>query len=122
MPWPCCALQESSRGLLLQLPPAAGLPSLQSLLPSLLPPPHRCYVFGPENREALAHKAGTYCAKLLKRTDQCLAVLSCSHLYWQAPAEVGGIAIAVRAGALCIFAGPAAWRRSGAAPASACSA
>ncbi len=48
----------------------------------------RCYVFSGDNREALSHKAGTYCAKLLKRTDQCLAVLSCSHLHWQAPAEV----------------------------------
>jgi vacuolar protein sorting-associated protein 35 len=45
-------------------------------------------VFGSDNREALAHKAGTYCAKLLKRPDQCLAVLSCSHLHWQEQAEV----------------------------------
>jgi len=29
------------------------------------------------------HKAMSYCSKLLKGTDHCLAVLSCAHLYWQ---------------------------------------
>lgn len=52
---------------------------------------HRCRVFGGDNREALAHKASSYCAKLLKRYDQCLAVLACSHLHWQ---EEGGPAAA----------------------------
>ena len=47
-------------------------------------------MFAPEERAALAHKASAYCSKLLKRTDQCQAVLACSHLYWQPEAEVGG--------------------------------
>ena len=47
-------------------------------------------MFAPEERAALAHKASGYCSKLLKRTDQCQAVLACSHLYWQPEAEVGG--------------------------------
>ncbi|EFN52770.1 hypothetical protein CHLNCDRAFT_54198 [Chlorella variabilis] len=46
-----------------------------------------CYVFGGDERAALAHKASSYCAKLLKRTDQCQAVLACSHLYWQPQVE-----------------------------------
>ncbi|KAL4438691.1 hypothetical protein ABPG77_006295 [Micractinium sp. CCAP 211/92] len=57
--------------------------ALQSIMGTL----NRCYIFGPDERAALVHKASTYCAKLLKRTDQCQAVLSCSHLYWQAEAE-----------------------------------
>jgi vacuolar protein sorting-associated protein 35 len=47
----------------------------------------RCYVFGAEERAALVHKASSYCAKLLRRTDQCQAVLAASHLYWQPEAE-----------------------------------
>lgn len=49
--------------------------------------PHRCYVFGADERAALAHKASSYCAKLLKRTDQCQALLACSHLHWQPAIE-----------------------------------
>jgi Vacuolar protein sorting-associated protein 35 len=33
---------------------------------------------------ALAHKATGFSAKLLKRGDQCRAVLACAHLFWQA--------------------------------------
>ena len=29
------------------------------------------------------HKATGYSAKLLKKADQCRAVCTCSHLYWQ---------------------------------------
>ncbi|KAL4440093.1 hypothetical protein ABPG75_003094 [Micractinium tetrahymenae] len=57
--------------------------ALQSIMGTL----NRCYIFGPDERAALAHKASSYCAKLLKRTDQCQAVLACSHLYWQAEVE-----------------------------------
>lgn len=56
--------------------------ALQSIVAIL----HRCRVFTQDNRGALVHKAVSYCSKLLKRTDQCLAVLSCAHLYWQ---EIG---------------------------------
>lgn len=54
-------------------------------------PQHRCYAIAPEERAALAHKAASYCAKLLKRTDQAAAVLACSHLYWQQQREVHGV-------------------------------
>jgi len=53
--------------------------ALQNIVTTL----HRCRVFTEDNRGALVHKAMSYCSKLLKRTDQCLAVLSCAHLYWQ---------------------------------------
>jgi vacuolar protein sorting-associated protein 35 len=53
--------------------------ALQSIVATL----HRCRVFTQDNRGALVHKAMSYCSKLLKRSDQCLAVLSCAHLYWQ---------------------------------------
>lgn len=55
-----------------------------------LPVPPRCYAIAPEERAALCHKAASYCAKLLKRVDQCQAVLACSHLHWQPEKEVGG--------------------------------
>eukprot|EP00850_Spirogloea_muscicola_P001040 SM000004S14910 [mRNA] locus=s4:133208:176671:- [translate_table: standard] len=42
----------------------------------------RTLVFGPENRDTLTHKATGYSAKLLKRPDQCRAVYTCSHLFW----------------------------------------
>lgn len=42
-----------------------------------------CRVTDEDSRAALVHKASGYCAKLLKKTDQCLAVLAVSHLYWQ---------------------------------------
>jgi len=31
----------------------------------------------------LVHKATGYSAKLLKKADQCRAVCTCSHLFWQ---------------------------------------
>ena len=58
--------------------------ALQSIMGTL----NRCYVFGGDERAALAHKASSYCAKLLRRTDQCQAVLAASHLYWQPQLEV----------------------------------
>ncbi|KAL4854485.1 Vacuolar protein sorting-associated protein 35B [Chlorella vulgaris] len=57
--------------------------ALQSIIGTL----SRCYVFGADERAALAHKASSYCAKLLKRTDQCQALLACSHLHWQPAIE-----------------------------------
>ncbi|KAK6922560.1 Vacuolar protein sorting-associated protein 35 [Dillenia turbinata] len=42
----------------------------------------RMHVFGIENRDTLTHKATGYSAKLLKKPDQCRAVYSCSHLFW----------------------------------------
>ena len=44
---------------------------------------HKCRVFSPENRDVLVHKATGYSAKLLKKADQCRAVCTCSHLFWQ---------------------------------------
>ena len=43
----------------------------------------RCRIFPPEPRATLVHKATGYSAKLLRKADQCRAVLACSHLYWQ---------------------------------------
>ena len=45
---------------------------------------HRCRIFPPEPRATLVHKATGYSAKLLRKADQCRAVLACSHLHWQA--------------------------------------
>ena len=53
--------------------------ALQSIVGTL----HKCRIFQRENREALVHKATSYCSKLVKRMDQCLAVLACAHLHWQ---------------------------------------
>ena len=70
---------------------------MQPLSPNPFPPPShpisnpnptRCYAIAAEERAALAHKASSYCAKLLKRADQCQAVLACSHLHWQPQKEV----------------------------------
>lgn len=48
---------------------------------------HRCYVFSPDNRDALTQSVTSYAAKLLKRADQCRAACAASHLAWQdAPA------------------------------------
>lgn len=44
---------------------------------------HRCYVFSPDNRDALAQSVTSYAAKLLKRADQCRAACAASHLAWQ---------------------------------------
>ncbi|KAI7841140.1 hypothetical protein COHA_005110 [Chlorella ohadii] len=57
--------------------------ALQSIMGTL----NRCYAIAPEERAALCHKAASYCAKLLKRVDQCQAVLACSHLHWQPEKE-----------------------------------
>ncbi|OEH76166.1 vacuolar sorting protein [Cyclospora cayetanensis] len=38
-----------------------------------------------ENYDSIASKLTQHGAKLLKKPDQCRAVLSCSHLYWNAP-------------------------------------
>lgn len=43
----------------------------------------RCYVFGEDNRSALVHTALSYCAKFVRRADQCRALCACSHLAWQ---------------------------------------
>jgi vacuolar protein sorting-associated protein 35 len=44
---------------------------------------HRCYVFGPDNRDSLTQAVTSYAAKLLKRADQCRAACAASHLAWQ---------------------------------------
>jgi vacuolar protein sorting-associated protein 35 len=44
---------------------------------------HRCYVFSPDNRDALTQSVTSYAAKLLKRADQCRAACAASHLAWQ---------------------------------------
>ena len=46
---------------------------------------HRCRIFPSEPRTTLVHKATGYSAKLLRKADQCRAVLACSHLFWQVP-------------------------------------
>ena len=56
---------------------------------------HACRVFGPDSRGALAHKATGFSAKLLRRGDQCRAVLACSHLFWQ-PEDAPAAAAEVR--------------------------
>lgn len=65
----------------------------------------RCSVFPPEPRAALVHKATGYSAKLLRKPDQCRAVLACSRLFWQAapepaPPQVRGERLEQQAGQL----------------------
>ncbi|KAK3267396.1 hypothetical protein CYMTET_24041 [Cymbomonas tetramitiformis] len=43
---------------------------------------HLCTCFGQENRDALVHKCTTYSSRLLKKSEQCRAAYSCSHLFW----------------------------------------
>ena len=38
--------------------------------------------FSQENYDTLVSKATQHCAKLLKKTDQCRAVMNASHLFW----------------------------------------
>jgi vacuolar protein sorting-associated protein 35 len=58
---------------------------------------HRCYVFSPDNRDALTQSVTSYAAKLLKRADQCRAACAASHLAWQEPAPEGAAAAAAAA-------------------------
>lgn len=44
---------------------------------------HACRLSDEDMRAALVHKASGYCGKLLRRADQCAAVLNVSQLYWQ---------------------------------------
>lgn len=62
---------------------------------------HRCYVFSPDNRDALTQSVTSYAAKLLKRADQCRAACAASHLAWQdaPPADGAGAAAAAAAAA-----------------------
>lgn len=41
-----------------------------------------CVNFSQENYDTLVSKATQHCAKLLKKTDQCRAVMNASHLFW----------------------------------------
>jgi vacuolar protein sorting-associated protein 35 len=52
-------------------------------LESIIGAVYQCRVFDVDNRSALVHKASAYCARLLRRADQCMAILACAHLYWQ---------------------------------------
>lgn len=52
-------------------------------LESIIGAVYQCHVFDSDNRTALVHKASAYCARLLRRADQCMAMLACAHLYWQ---------------------------------------
>lgn len=36
-----------------------------------------------DSRSMLAFKTASYCSKLLRRKDQCRAILACCHMYWQ---------------------------------------
>ncbi|CAL5218743.1 g459 [Coccomyxa viridis] len=58
---------------------AAERTALSSIVGAL----HGCRVFSPDSRSTLVHKATGYSAKLLRKADQCRAVLACSHLHWQ---------------------------------------
>eukprot|EP00457_Paulinella_chromatophora_P001420 gb/GEZN01001422.1/.p1 GENE.gb/GEZN01001422.1/~~gb/GEZN01001422.1/.p1 ORF type:complete len:813 (-),score=157.46 gb/GEZN01001422.1/:626-2872(-) len=46
--------------------------------------------FGKENYDTLITKATQHSMKLLKKTDQCRAVYSCSHLFWPGDDEAPG--------------------------------
>ena len=61
---------------------AAERTALSSIVGAL----HGCRIFPAESRSTLVHKATGYSAKLLRKADQCRAVLACSHLHWQASA------------------------------------
>ena len=43
-----------------------------------------------ESRAALVAKTTAYAARLLRRADQCRAVLACSHMHWQVGAAFCG--------------------------------
>ena len=43
-----------------------------------------------ESRAALVAKTTGYAARLLRRADQCRAVLACSHMHWQVGAALQG--------------------------------
>lgn len=85
---------------------AAERTALASIVGAL----QRCTVFPPEPRAALVHKATGYSAKLLRKPDQCRAVLACSRLFWQAtpaPAPPQARAALVFCKILSIFTVPA---------------
>lgn len=54
-----------------------------NILYSIINTLYSCHIFEDDNRATLSHKTRSYCSKLLRRKDQCRAVLSCSHIYWQ---------------------------------------
>ncbi|KAK9803789.1 hypothetical protein WJX73_008689 [Symbiochloris irregularis] len=57
--------------------------SERTALASIVGALQRIRVFSPDSRASLVHKATGYSAKLLRKADQCRAVLACSHLLWQ---------------------------------------
>jgi len=54
-----------------------------NILYSIIDTLYSCHVFEDDNRATLSYKTRSYCSKLLRRKDQCRAVLSCSHIFWQ---------------------------------------
>ncbi|KAI8109445.1 hypothetical protein M9434_000727 [Picochlorum sp. BPE23] len=44
---------------------------------------YKCGALAGDSRRMLAFKATSYCSKLLRRKDQCRAILACCHIYWQ---------------------------------------
>eukprot|EP00923_Selenidium_pygospionis_P046016 GHVN01079415.1.p1 GENE.GHVN01079415.1~~GHVN01079415.1.p1 ORF type:complete len:847 (+),score=138.59 GHVN01079415.1:208-2748(+) len=51
----------------------------------------RC--LGPENTETLRHKLAAHSTRLLKKPDQCRAVLQCTHLFWSNPQQRDGVRV-----------------------------
>jgi vacuolar protein sorting-associated protein 35 len=48
---------------------------------------YKCGALAGDSRHMLAFKATSYCSKLLRRKDQCRAILACCHIYWQERGE-----------------------------------
>ena len=42
----------------------------------------RLHCLSAENYDVLVANTTQYCAKLLKKSDQCLGVLKCTHLFY----------------------------------------
>ncbi len=52
-------------------------------LSSILDALYHVDTLDPETRDMLAFKTQSYCSKLLRRKDQCQAMMECSRVYWQ---------------------------------------
>lgn len=61
---------------------ADNLDQIQNLH-SIIATLHKCLIFDKEERDILVHKSTAYCSKLMRKSDQCAAVLACAFLYWQ---------------------------------------
>lgn len=55
----------------------------RSCLSSIIDALYQADTLPADVRDMLTFKARSYCSKLLRRKDQCQALMSCSRIYWQ---------------------------------------